>query len=157
MIKLLLIVAIAVIYTALQYPSSEVAQLPKQVLAVADVADKVSDKVPMAEQAIRAAFDSQRSDLQVQGRGTVIKVLSDDNNGARHQRFILQLPVGITVLVAHNIDLAPRIPSLKVGDVVEFNGEYEWNSKGGVIHWTHHDPRGQHAAGWLRHDGVTYQ
>lgn len=154
MIKLLLIVAIAVIYTALQYPSSDVAQLPKQ--AVAEVAEKVTDQLP-AEQAIRAAFDSQRSDLQVQGQGTVTKVLPDDNNGARHQRFILQLPVGITVLVAHNIDLAPRIPNLKVGDAVAFNGEYEWNSKGGVIHWTHHDPRGQHEAGWLRHDGVTYQ
>ena len=153
MIKLLLIVAIAVIYTALQYPSSDVAQLPKQAVAVAEVADQVV----AGEQAIRAAFDSKVSDLQVQGQGTVTKVLSDDNNGARHQRFILQLPVGITVLVAHNIDLAPRIPNLKVGDVVAFNGEYEWNSKGGIIHWTHHDPRRQHEAGWLRHDGVTYQ
>lgn len=155
MIKLLLIVAIAVVYTALQYPSSEVAQLPKQ--AVAEVAEKVSDQLPVAEQAIREAFDSRRSDLQVQGQGTVTKVLPDDDNGTQHQRFILQLSVGITVLVAHNIDLAPRIASLKAGDVVAFNGEYEWNSKGGVIHWTHHDPRGQHEAGWLRHDGVTYQ
>ena len=155
MIKLLLIVVIAVVYTAIQYPGSEVAQLPKQ--AVADVAETVSDKLPAADQAIREAFDSRRSDLQVQGQGTVTKLLPDDNNGARHQRFILQLPVGITVLVAHNIDLAARIPNLKVGDVVAFNGEYEWNSKGGVIHWTHHDPRGQHEAGWLRHDGVTYQ
>lgn len=154
MIKLLLILAIAVVYTALQYPSSGVAQLPKQ--AVAEVAEKVTDQLP-AEQAIRAAFEGKVSDLQVQGQGTVTKVLPDDNNGARHQRFILQLPVGITVLVAHNIDLAPRIPNLKVGDEVAFNGEYEWNSKGGVIHRTHHDPRGQHAAGWLRHDGATYQ
>ncbi len=153
MIKLLLIVAIAVVYTAIQYPSSEVVQLPKQTVAAATL----SEQVTASEQAIRQAFEGKLSDLQVTGKGTVTKVLPDDENGARHQRFILQLPVGITVLVAHNIDLAARIPDLKVGDVVEFNGEYEWNSKGGVIHWTHHDPRGLHEAGWLRHEGATYQ
>ena len=153
MIKLLLIVAIAVVYTAVQYPSSEVAQLPKQAVAAAEVVEKVSD----GEQAIRQAFDDKLSNRQVKGKGTVTRILADDMNGSRHQRFILQLPVGITVLIAHNIDLAPRIPNLKAGDTVEFNGEYEWNSKGGVIHWTHDDPRGQHEAGWLRHDGTTYQ
>jgi hypothetical protein len=153
MIKLLLIVMIAVVYTAIQYPASEVAQLPKQAVAVAEVADPLS----AGERAIRQAFEAKLSDLQVTGKGIVLKVLPDDQDGAKHQRFILQLSGGITVLIAHNIDLASRIPNLGVGDTVEFNGEYEWNSKGGVIHWTHHDPRGQHEAGWLRHDGVTYQ
>jgi hypothetical protein len=153
MIKLLLIVVIAVVYTAIQYPSSGVAQLPGQVVAAAASAEQLA----AGEQAVREAFERKLSDLQVQGKGTVSKVLPDDENGARHQRFILSLPVGITVLVAHNIDLAPRIPDLKVGDVVAFNGEYEWNSKGGIIHWTHHDPRGQHEAGWLRHNDVIYQ
>ena len=44
-----------------------------------------------------------------------------------------------------------------VGDTVSFFGEYEWNSKGGVIHWTHHDPARQHVAGWLKHEGRTYE
>jgi hypothetical protein len=43
------------------------------------------------------------------------------------------------------------------GDTVEFSGQYEWNSQGGVVHWTHHDPAGEHRAGWLKHRGVTYQ
>ncbi|MBK9132058.1 MAG: DUF3465 domain-containing protein [Gammaproteobacteria bacterium] len=103
------------------------------------------------------AFEDRRSDIQVQGRGEVIKVLPDDNDGSRHQRFILRLPSGQTLLVAHNIDLADRVAALKVGDTVEFNGEYEWNAKGGVIHWTHHDPQGIHEAGWIRHKGRTYQ
>lgn len=110
-----------------------------------------------ADATIRAAFESRRSDVQVAGQGTVRQVLADDNNGSRHQRFILALPSGHTVLVAHNIDLAPRINGLQAGDTVAFNGEYEWNEKGGVIHWTHHDPAGRHAAGWLRHGGQTYQ
>ena len=85
------------------------------------------------------------------------RLLPDDNDGSRHQRFILQLASGQTLLVAHNIDVAGRIDSLRVGDRVEFSGEYEWNPKGGVIHWTHHDPRGRHEAGWIRHGGKTYR
>lgn len=109
------------------------------------------------DDAIAAAFASRRSGVLVQGAGTVSRTLADDNDGSRHQRFILALPSGQTVLVAHNIDLAPRIEGLRSGDRVEFSGEYEWNPQGGVVHWTHHDPQGRHAAGWLRHGGRTYQ
>lgn len=97
------------------------------------------------------------SGTQAQGSGIVVRVLSDDNDGSRHQRFILKLNSGRTLLVAHNIDLAPRISGLRQGDTVEFNGEYESNSQGGVIHWTHRDPSGGHVDGWLKHDGRTYQ
>ena len=109
------------------------------------------------ENDIEALFEQRRSDVQVRGAGTVLRTLSDDDEGSRHQRFILELPSGHTLLIAHNIDLAPRIDSLQKGDRVEFYGEYEWNDKGGVIHWTHHDPRGRHVAGWLKHQGRIYQ
>lgn len=104
-----------------------------------------------------AVFDRGNSGSLVQGSGVVIRVLSDDNDGSRHQRFIVQLQTGQTLLIAHNIDLAPRIASLRKGDTVSFNGEYEWNDKGGVIHWTHHDPQGRHVPGWIKHNGQTYQ
>ena len=100
---------------------------------------------------------SWRSGQQVQGRGQVSRILSDDNEGSRHQRFIIKLSSGRTLLVAHNIDLAPRVAALRVGDTVSFNGEYEQNDRGGVIHWTHHDPRNQHPAGWIEHKGRKYQ
>ncbi|EOA6574918.1 DUF3465 domain-containing protein [Vibrio cholerae] len=106
---------------------------------------------------LQQAYQSQQSDLQVQGFGQVVKVLSDDNDGSRHQKFILKLNSGQTLLVAHNIDLAPRIPNLKIGDSVEFYGEYEWNKKGGVLHWTHKDPQNRHAHGWLKHNGQVYE
>lgn len=107
--------------------------------------------------AVALAWERQASDVQVTGRGEVARILPDDNEGSRHQRFILRLSNGQTLLVAHNIDLAPRIAGLRVGDEVEFNGEYVWNRQGGVLHWTHHDPRGRHEAGWLKHDGRTYR
>jgi len=114
--------------------------------AIADDVNKIS-----------SAYTTKTSDLQVNSSGTVVKLLSDDNKGSRHQRFILKLSNNQTILVTHNIDLASKITSLRRGDVVEFNGEYEWNSKGGVIHWTHHDPAGRHQSGWLKHNGVVYE
>ena len=110
-----------------------------------------------AEIALQNAFANQQSDIQVKGAGRVIRILPDDNEGSRHQRFIVMLGTGDTLLISHNIDLAPRIDGLEKGDAVEFYGEYVWNEKGGLIHWTHHDPDGRHVAGWVRHEGRTYQ
>ncbi|MFT7052804.1 MAG: hypothetical protein ACJAU1_000354 [Psychromonas sp.] len=105
---------------------------------------------------LKQVYESRQSDIQVQGQGEVIKILADDTYGAKHQRFILRLENRQTILVSHNIDLAPRISNLKVGDWVEFHGEYEWNSKGGVVHWTHKDPKNSHAQGWLKHRSIKY-
>jgi hypothetical protein len=143
---LYLVVIVAAGYAGLtQYRQSPVAGGQVSVVESADDA------------AFARALEARASDIQLKGQGIVTKVLPDDNHGSRHQRFILKLRSGQTLLIAHNIDLAPRIRSLRVGDSVAFNGEYEWNSQGGVIHWTHHDPRGRHEAGWLKHGGRTYQ
>lgn len=106
--------------------------------------------------AVAAAFAARRSDQWLEAGGVVQRTLSDDREGDRHQRFILEVEPGLTVLVAHNIDLAPRVP-LSAGERVVLRGEYEYNDKGGVIHWTHHDPRGRHEGGWIRHAGKTYR
>ncbi|WP_312265579.1 DUF3465 domain-containing protein [Neisseria sp.] len=120
-------------------------------------ATRSSQNTVNADNALKQAFESKTSNLQVQGSGTVTKMLPDDNKGSRHQRFILKLTNGQTLLVAHNIDLAPKIKGLKKGDTVGFNGEYEWSEQGGVIHWTHHDPTKRHVDGWLEHNGQRYQ
>jgi hypothetical protein len=108
-------------------------------------------------QAVQEAYSQGRSDVQLTAKGVVDRLLRDDLDGSRHQKFVLRLDSGLTILVSHNIDLAPRVNSLSQGDAIEVFGEYEWNSKGGVIHWTHHDPNGRHVAGWIKHDGITYQ
>ncbi|MCP4125603.1 MAG: DUF3465 domain-containing protein [Gammaproteobacteria bacterium] len=106
---------------------------------------------------LETAFTNRKSNVQIRGRGKVVKLLPDDREGSKHQKFILKMNGGRTLLVAHNIDLAQRISGIRTGDTVEYYGEYEWNSKGGVIHWTHHDPNSIHPGGWLKHKGKIYQ
>lgn len=105
---------------------------------------------------VERLYAENRSDVFVEVRGVVDRVLADDNEGSRHQRFILELGSGHTVLVAHNIDLAPRVPMGR-GDRLELRGEYEWNERGGVLHWTHRDPKGRHEGGWIKFAGRTYR
>lgn len=106
---------------------------------------------------LKEAYKNHQSNVQVKGAGKVIRILNDDNQGSRHQKFLLKLSSGNTILIAHNIDLAPRINSISKGDTVQFYGEYEWNKKGGVVHWTHQDPNRHHISGWLKHKGSLYQ
>lgn len=88
-------------------------------------------------------------------QGKVVKVLSDDREGDQHQRFLLAIAPDITLLVAHNIDLAPRIP-VQTGGTATVSGEYVWNNRGGVLHWTHHDPKGR-KGGWIEYAGKRYE
>ena len=108
------------------------------------------------EAILAEAFRERRSGLVVEAEGTVERLLADDLEGSAHQRFILRLAGGQTLLVSHNIDLAPRVPA-RPGDRIAFRGQYEWNERGGVLHWTHHDPRGRRPGGWLEHAGRTYR
>ena len=116
-----------------------------------------NSEISSSDRLLEDAFNNEESGLQVRGSGRVIRILPNDDEGSRHQEFIIKLGSGQTLLIAHNIDIAPRINSLRKGDQIDFCGEYEWNDKGGVVHWTHHDPDGRHEDGWLKHDGRTYQ
>ncbi len=113
---------------------------------------------------LRAAITQGLEDVWLTTTARVSKVLPDDNDGSRHQRFIIAIepearsPHGMqdTVMIAHNIDLAPRAP-IQVGDTVTIRGEYIYKDNGGVIHWTHHDPRGRKQGGWIEHNGTRYE
>ena len=139
-LPVLIVVAAAYLYQ--EFGSPPVRGIPERTPAVAVTPETGS---------------AYRDGQQVSGSGTVVRILADDNDGSRHQRFILRLASGRTLLIAHNIDLAPRINGIREGDTVEFYGEFASNSRGGVIHWTHHDPQGRHPDGWLRHRGQTYK
>ncbi len=106
--------------------------------------------------AIHRLFEGSMSNVEVHGTGTVSRILADDDEGSPHQKFILTMSDGLTLLFAHNIDIAPRLDGLTVGDTVEFLGEYEWGEQGGTVHWTHRDPQGAHQDGWLKWEGRVY-
>ncbi len=132
--------------TSQQVPSS-----PPTASVVADAPHGVDGQVALMD-----AYDRRISKIWLVVEGTVKRRLPDDQTGSRHQRFILELPNQHTVLVAHNIDLAQRVP-LSQGDRVKLRGRYEWNRQGGVLHWTHHDPKGHIQGGWIKYQGRQYQ
>ena len=105
---------------------------------------------------LERAIEARASGVMMTVEARVKKTLPDDLDGSRHQRFLLDVGGGRTVLVAHNIDLAERVP-LDRDDVVRIRGQFEWNDRGGVLHWTHHDPRGRHPGGWIEHAGRRFE
>jgi hypothetical protein len=109
-----------------------------------------------ADQAARAYAD-QADGRMITVRATVDRLMSDDRDGSPHQRFVVRTAGGQTLLVAHNIELAPRLDGLRKGDTVTLYGEYVWNNHGGLMHWTHRDPSGRHAAGYIEWQGRRYQ
>jgi hypothetical protein len=112
--------------------------------------------VDMQQGSLQQAYAAGQSGVWLETSGHISRVLRDDNEGARHQKFILELDDGHTVMVAHNIDLAQRIPARNNLSLL-VRGRYEWNDRGGVIHWTHHDPDGRLQGGWIEVDNVRYQ
>ena len=123
----------------------------------APISAQANSEIDKNNSALIEAFKHKKSDIFVEGAGVVKKLLADDNKGSRHQKFLVSISPEQTLLFAHNIDLAPRVENLQIGDAVEFRGEYVYNPKGGVMHWTHHDPQGEQAGGWIQHHGKKYE
>ena len=116
---------------------------------------QVSTQVQLSNDAVIQAFHDKKSNIFVEGSGVVKKLLPEDDNGLRHQKFLVKISDEQTLLFAHNIDLTSAIP-LAVGDTIQFRGEYVYNPKGGIVHWTHRDPHGKIEGGWIKHKGTTY-
>lgn len=117
--------------------------------------------IPAAERdasdPLAKAYAERARGRMITARGTVARLLPDDREGSPHQRFVVRTASGLTVLVSHNLDLAQRLEGLRVGDAISLYGEYEWNDQGGVMHWTHNDPDGQHVTGYIDWNGRRYQ
>lgn len=110
---------------------------------------------PVSE--LASFFENQESNKQVLVKGVITRLLADDIDGDAHQRFIIRLDNDQTLLIAHNIDLAPRVPDIKTNQLIYVYGEYEYNDEGGVVHWTHKDPDGSHEDGFIFYNGVQYE
>jgi hypothetical protein len=102
-------------------------------------------------------FHNHQSNVEVTADATVVRLLADSTSSTgTHERFIIKLSSSdLTIEVEHNISIAARAP-VKEGDHVIVHGEYIWNSQGGLIHFTHHDPQGTHEGGYVEDGGTTY-
>jgi hypothetical protein len=108
--------------------------------------------------AVCAAFSAQRSGVEVVAQGSVTHVLGvQAGRSSPHEGFLLRLDSGcaIVVRVEVNTDFTGTIP-LSIGQRVLVKGDYEYYSRGGVIHWTHRDPRGRHENGYVDVNGTMY-
>src|SRR5271163_3573138 len=91
---------------------------------------------------------NQLSKVEVTAIAQVKKLLPDDTRGLQHQKFLLILSNGTTVLIANDLTYGQRVP-IQAGDVVKIHGEYVWNRLGGLIHWTHRSDTPRHDSGWI--------
>ncbi|MGA8574945.1 MAG: DUF3465 domain-containing protein [Candidatus Cybelea sp.] len=108
--------------------------------------------------ALCAAYTAGRSQVEVVADGTVTRVLGvQPGRVSPHEGFLFRLASGCDVIVRveANTDFTGPIPVAQ-GDRVVVKGEYEFYPLGGVIHWTHRDPRGRHEGGYIEAGGKLY-
>jgi hypothetical protein len=105
------------------------------------------------------AYAAQEQHLEVLASGSVVALLGERAGpSGEHEGFLMRLDGGCDILlrVEMNTDLAGPVP-LRPHEHIEVKGEYETDATGGVIHWTHRDPRGRHIAGYILAAGKSYQ
>lgn len=123
--------------------------------AAAKATGEPAGKLQAQDQILQAqSFRSEKVEVLFSAR--VQKLLPDDTRGLPHQRFLVELKNGSTVLIAHDTRYAERAP-VQVGDIVTINGEYIWNQRGGVVHWTHRSDTPRHEGGYIDLSGSRYQ
>ena len=149
----LMVIAVLVIAAAWQYFSGHVGKQPCPTSSSSASSAPANQTKTIAQ--LRAAANDPNAKFWTNIQASVIKNLKDDTEGGRHQKFLVQGVNVLTFLVSHNIDVASRVP-VHEGAAVKVQGEYVWNNRGGVIHWTHHDPKGRKAGGWIELNGKRY-
>lgn len=123
-------------------------------------ADKETSEV-VGDGGIAELFKKQQSDTWVEAEGVIKKILPDDDNdsdgSSKHQRWIVRVPSGIEILIAHAFDVSARVP-VEEGDTIQFRGEYEYTEKGGTVHFTHAPKfKRRDPGGWIVHNGTKYE
>ncbi len=113
---------------------------------------------PPNDRAVCDAYSAGRSHVEVVADGTVTRILGvAQGRVSPHEGFLFRLASGCSVIVRveANTDFTGSIP-MAPGDRVTVKGEYEYYPLGGVIHWTHRDPRGRHEGGYIETGGKLY-
>jgi hypothetical protein len=106
------------------------------------------------------ALYAQRADkAEALASGSVAAILGTRRGpSGEHEGFLLRLDSGcaLTLRVETNVDLTGPVP-LTRGQHVLVKGEYIYDPRGGLLHWTHRDPRGRHVGGYVEAGGRLYE
>jgi len=110
-----------------------------------------SDELPDNERLIDAFADG-RTGIWLNGHGTVVQAFSPSGGS---QRFLVRIQENFSVMVRHNIGDSGPVPAER-GDMLQFQGRYEFHGGGGDILLTHADPAQPGGGGWIIHNGQRY-
>ena len=135
---------------------SHLAEAPPQAPVIEGLSDQRQPTLPAGQVELGRAMDARRGVRHLIATNLVVtQVLPDDVHGRRHQKWVVALADQRRVQVVYNSEFGPRVPVV-VGQIQSVAGEYIWNSKGGLLHWTHYDPRGRRPDGYVEVNGQMY-
>jgi hypothetical protein len=105
--------------------------------------------------AVQDAYNYRQTGFMAEVDGTVARILMDDKEDPRNQKFTIRLTNGQMLLVIHDQEAAGRVP-VSVGDTVLVRGEYVWTEAGGTLRYTQRDYSPRRLHGWIDHRGERY-
>lgn len=113
--------------------------------------------VATEDAALVQAVTSHKGVSFIKAGGLVVsELLKDDTSGSPHQKFNVRLSNGRIIMIVSNLDMCEKIP-VQVGDVVSAGGQFIPTGKsGGLLHWTHKDPRQHRPDGFIEFKGHVF-
>src|SRR5438270_10998308 len=83
------------------------------------------------------------------------RYFSGTRTHCEHETFGVRTAAG-PVQIIDNVDIASRVP-VQPGDGIDVRGEMVHDAgRTPIVHWTHHDPQGKHAGGFIELRGRFY-
>lgn len=104
---------------------------------------------------VQDAYRAHQSGMMAEVTGTVARILIDDKDDLRNQKFIIRLSNGQMLLVIHDQVASERVP-VSVNDTVLVRGKYQWSETGGTLQFTRRDHSTRRMHGWIEHQGKRY-
>ena len=100
-----------------------------------------------------AAFANGTTGLWVSGHGTVVRPLGSPTGT---QRFLVRINEELSLVIRHQVGDLNAVPADR-GDVIAFQGRYEFHGGGGEVILTHADADNPGGGGWIEFNGTRYQ
>ena len=101
------------------------------------------------------AYLNKKSGMMAEVQGQVTRLIMDEEESARVQKFVICAISGQSRLVTHDLSRSDRVP-VAIGDKVMVRGEYVWSEPGGTLICPTRDNGSGGRNGWIEHKGERY-